>query len=306
MADNNTNDNAPEDRSVVLAKMVKSEATMIAQYAAKLTNDTRAQEFAARVSLLTKTEPKFIQAIEQAPDTFLSAMMACVHLDLMPNTPEQHAFIIPFNNRQKNRMEVQFQVGYKGLKELALRSGEVLTLNAELVFKGDTFDVELGTERKLIHKPNFDVDRTDYKLVTHAYATAKLHNGEHTFIVMTRKELDKIQQTAQAKSTDAPWNKWPEAQAMKTVIKKFTKLLPSSSKDNRLALAAELDSRAEGNNLMVDENGQIKDKKITLPALSDDEKAKLQQDAKDIAAKRAAAADRGPVTEGVVIDGPTE
>lgn len=306
MSESNNNDNAPEERSVVLAKMVKSEAAMIAQYAAKLTNDSRAQEFAARVSLLCKTEPKMIQAIEQAPDTFLNAMMACVHLDLMPNTPEQHAFIIPFNNNFKKRMEVQFQVGYKGLKELALRSGEVLTLNPELVFKGDTFDVELGTERKLTHKPNFDVDRTDYSKVTHAYATAKLHNGETTFIVMTRKELDKVQKTAQAKSTDAPWAKWPEAQARKTVLKAFTKILPSSSKDNRLALAAELDSRAEGGNLLVDEDGQIKDKKLALPALSDDEKAKLQQEAKDIAANRTAAAERGPVTEGEVVDGPTE
>lgn len=304
MSDNNNNQNG-EERALVLQRMVKSEAAMIAQYAAKLTNDSRAQEFAARVSLLCKVEPKMIQAIEQAPDTFLNAMMACVHLDLMPNTPEQHAFIIPFKNNQRNRMEVQFQVGYKGLKELALRSGEVLTLNPELVFKGDTFEVELGTERRLVHKPNYDVDRTDYKLVTHAYATAKLHNGETTFIVMTRKELDKIKATAQAKSTDAPWNKWPEAQARKTVLKAFTKVLPSSSKDNRLALAAELDSRAEGGNLMVDADGNIRDKKLALPEATDADKQKVKDDAAAIAAARAAAADRGTTPEAEVVTEPT-
>lgn len=276
-----------EDKSVALSNVVKSEAQMIARYAKALTNDQRAQEFAARVSLLAKTEPKIVQAIQEAPDTFLNAMMACVHLDLMPNTPEQLAFIIPFQNRQKNRMEVQFQVGYKGLKELALRSGQIMTLNAELVFEGDQFEVTLGTERTLVHKPDYDVDRTDYKLVTHAYATAKLANGESTFHVMTRKEIDKVQATAQAKTTDAPWVKWPEAQARKTVLKAFTKVLPSSTTDNRLALAAELDSRAEAGNLLVDENGEIRDKKMALPELSDQQKATAKAEASQIVSERA-------------------
>lgn len=288
-------DNNQQDRAIVLQKAVKAEAQMVAQYASKLINDQRAQEFAARVSLLTKTEPKFIQAIEEAPDSFLSAMMACVHLDLMPNTPEQHAFLIPFEVERfgKKRMECQFQIGYKGLKELAYRSGEIRSLNGELVFEGDTFDVDFGTERKLTHKPNFDVDRTDFEKVTHVYVTAVMANGERPFFVMTKKEIEKIRLDSKAKNRgkDTPaWSKWWDQQALKTVMKRATKQLPSSSKDNRLALAAELDSRAEANKLLVDENGEFKDKKMVLPELSDDEKKKLTDESKDIAARRLASA----------------
>src|SRR5437870_4135081 len=63
---------------------VKSMAGMIAQYAKTLTNDKRAQEFAARVSLMARNNPKIAQAIKESPESFLNAMMACVTLDLMP------------------------------------------------------------------------------------------------------------------------------------------------------------------------------------------------------------------------------
>lgn len=291
MSDNTPATTNGAEGTAVIQNVVRAEAQMVAQYAAKLAGDERAQEFAARVSLMCKTEPKFIQAIEDAPDSFLSAMMACVHLDLMPNTPEQHAFVIPYNNRSANRMEVQFQVGYKGLKELAMRSGEIKTLNAELVFKGDEFDVELGSERRLVHRPNFDVDRTNYDLVTHAYATAKLKNDEITFFVMTRKELDKIQETVKSSQADSPWKKWPEQQALKTVLKRATKLLPSSSKDNRLALAAELDSRAEVSKLSLDENGEFRDKTIVVPEASEEDKQRIKDEAAAAAARRKAEAE---------------
>ncbi len=299
----NDNDNN-EERSVQLSKLVKAEAQMIAQYATRLLNDQRAQEFAARVSILCKTEPKFIQAIEEAPDSFLSAMMACVHLDLMPNTPQQHAFLIPFavDRHGKKRMEVQFQMGYKGLKELAYRTGEIKSLNSELVFKGDVFDVEMGTDRKLTHKPNFDIDRTNFDDVTHVYITTVLTNGEKPFYLMTKKEIEKIREAAKAKNfgKDSPaWTNWWDQQAKKTAMKRATKELPSSSKDQRLALAVELDSRAEAHKLLVDEDGNFKDKKMALPELSDAEKEANKAEAKDIAASRKATV--APV-EGEVVD----
>lgn len=212
-------------------------ANMVRAYANNLVDNKRAQQFFAQVSLMTRNNPKLAN-VQQS--SLLAAVMACVHLDLMPNTPEGYAYIIPYGD------QAQFQLGYKGLAELAYRTGTIRSLNAELVFPEDDFDVELGTSRRLVHKPSFDIDRTDYKAMTHVYATIELTNGATIFEVLTHKEVGKVQASAKAKSTDSPWQTWPEAMAKKTAVKRLLKLVPSSTEDNRLKVAAEWDSLNEG------------------------------------------------------------
>lgn len=220
---------------------------MVLKYSSSLVNDKRAQQFFAQFMLLQRNNPKLASV---DPQSLLTAVMACVHLDLMPNTPEQYAFIIPYGN------QAQFQVGYKGLVELAFRDGGISSIAAELVFDGDDFDVMLGTERGLRHRPNYEIDRTDYSKVTHAYATAILKDGSSVFEVLTRKELDKVRATSKATTGDTPWAKWPESMAKKTAVKRLTKLLPGSTEDNRLKIAAEIDSLAEVGRLNII-NGEI-------------------------------------------------
>lgn len=268
----------PENNTAISA--VQNTATMVAMYAKKLFDDERAQEFAARVSLLAKQDAEIKRAIEKSPDSFLTAMMACAQLDLMPNTPEQHAHIIAFGG------EVKFQIGYRGLKELAYRSGEIRAINGEIVFEGDAFEVEFGTDRKLIHKPNFDVDRTDFTKATHAYVTVVLANGEKPFFVMTRKEIEKIREDAKQRNggKDSPaWRKWWDQQALKTVMKRATKNLPSSSKDNRLAFAANIDSLAEAGKLVLGIDGVAERTPVVKPILTSKDKLNIQSESSRIA-----------------------
>lgn len=250
--------------SVVPAKIsltpVQKIQSEVIKFATKMWDKERAVEFATRVALIAKDNEKLRIAIERNPDSFLTAYMGSVSLDLMPNTPEALAYIIPYGDK------VQFQIGYKGLIKLARRSGEIKTVSAELVFDGDTFDVNLGTDRQIVHKPSFDVDRTNYSKVTHAYATALLTNGENVFAVMTRKELDKIQSTVKSSSTDTPWKQWPERQAIKTVVKRLTQFLPSG-KDDLLQRAATIDSLSEAGKLKLSENGDIIEGEVGLSSV---------------------------------------
>jgi len=248
----------PTDKKGVVKTLtpVQKIQTDVVKFATALFDKERATEFATRVALIARDNDKLRDAIAKNPDSFLSAYMASVSLNLMPNTPEGDAYIIPYGDK------VQFQTGYKGLIKLARRSGEIKTISAELVFNGDDFDVELGTDRRITHKPSFDIDRTNYAGVTHAYATALLTNGENVFAVMTRKELDKIKNSAKAKSTDGPWNQWPERQAIKTVIKRLTQFLP---KDDVLAKAVAMDSLAEAGKLNLDKSGNVIEGEEVLP-----------------------------------------
>jgi recombination protein RecT len=147
--------------------------------------EARAKQFAAQIALIARDNPKLAIAIQRNPESFLTAFMASADRDLMPNTSKGLAYLIPYGDK------VQFQVGYQGLLLEARRTGEVMTIDAELVFEGDEFDVIFGTERKIVHRPKFDIDRTNYAKVTHVYATAKLTNGEHPFVVLSK--LDFIQ-----------------------------------------------------------------------------------------------------------------
>lgn len=243
--------------------------SMILKYANTLLNKERAGQFYAQVALIMRNN---IQLAKADPQSLFSSMMACVHLDLMPNTPEGYAYIIPYKD------QAQFQLGYKGLVELAYRSGVVKSVNAELVFPEDEFRVELGTERKLVHNPSFNVpDRGNYDKADGVYATAQMSNGEVIFEYMTKSQIEKVRAVSQSGNT-GPWGKWADQMARKTVLKRLLKLLPSSTEDNRFKVALELDSRGEaGKRINVDtKTGQFIDSDIVADVkASPDKKAAI-------------------------------
>jgi recombination protein RecT len=271
--ENNELATATPNQDLAAAKDVNpmsNAANMVRKYATGLINDKRAQQFAFQIAIMTKDVKNGDKLLACNSESMLSAMMACVHLDLMPNTSEGLAYIIPYGNT------ATFQLGYKGLVELAYRSGVILSVNAELVFPEDTFEFELGTERRLIHKPSLTVkDRTDYTKVIAVYATAKLTNGEFVFEVMTKPDLDKVKKSSKAASS-GPWVEWPEAMAKKTAVKRLLKLLPSSTTDNRFKQAAQWDSVYEsGKRLKVDAEGSIIDGEVVNDDTSISEETRL-------------------------------
>jgi recombinational DNA repair protein RecT len=101
-------------------------------------------------------------------------------------------------------------------------------------------------------------DRTKASEALFAYATAVMNTGERAFQIMTQSEIKQIMdQSVKATGNDTPWKKWPAEQYKKTVVKRFTKLLPKSSQDNRLAYAVQMDNLAEAGKLNVSEQGEI-------------------------------------------------
>lgn len=222
-------------------------AKLVQVYARKLVSDERAAEFATHISIMAQQNPKIREC---NPLSVVNAMMACVRLNLMPNTPEQYVALIPYGK------ELQFQVMYRGLTQLAYNSGIVNKIDAQLVFPEDDWSIEEGTDRKLVHRwtaESLARDRTKADEALFAYATAILNTGEKTFVIMTQSEIKEIKEKAvKATGNDTPWSRWPAEQYKKTVVKRFTKLLPKSSEDNRLAYAIQADNLAEAGKLKVD------------------------------------------------------
>ena len=145
------------------------------------------------------------------PESFLGAMMQAAQLGVEPNTPIGQAYLIPYGN------QVQFQLGYKGLIDLAYRSGEVQSIQAHEVHENDTFEYELGLNPKLKHVPAMK-DRGPVILY---YAVIKLKNGGEGFEVMSREDVDQFVRAKSKTYKNGPWQTDFDEMAKKTVLKKF-------------------------------------------------------------------------------------
>lgn len=153
------------------------------------------------------------------PESFLGAMMQAAQLGVEPNTPIGQAYLIPYGN------QVQFQLGYKGLIDLAYRSGEVQSIQAHEVHENDTFEYELGLNPKLKHVPAMK-DRGQVILY---YAVIKLKNGGEGFEVMSREDVDQFARAKSKTYKNGPWQTDFDEMAKKTVLKKVLKYAPLKS-----------------------------------------------------------------------------
>lgn len=156
------------------------------------------------------------------PQSFLGAMMNAAQLGLEPNTPLGQAYLIPFENRKKGITECQFQIGYKGLIDLAYRSGEVKMIDAQTVYENDEFEYELGMDPVLKHKPA----RTNRGNPIYFYATFKLTNGGQGFQVMSIEDVREHAKKYSKTYNNGPWQTNFEEMAKKTVLKKLLKYAP--------------------------------------------------------------------------------
>ena len=180
------------------------------------------ERFTRMVLSAISTNPKLASC---TPASFLGAMMSAAQLGLEPNTPLGQAYILPFQN--KGKLEAQFQIGYKGLIDLAYRSGDVELVQAHVVYENDTFECEFGLESKLRHVPA----ESDRGNAVKVYAIFKTKSGGYGFDVMSMDDVKKhAQKYSKAYSSSySPWTTNFEEMAKKTVLKKCLKYAPLKS-----------------------------------------------------------------------------
>jgi len=168
----------------------------------------------ARIAMTTiRQTPKLLDCNVQS---LLAAVMQSAQLGLEPNILGQ-AYIIPYGK------EAQFIIGYRGMIDLARRSGHIESIYAHPVYDQDEFDYEYGLEPKLRHKPAMG-DRGEF---IGAYGVAKFKDGGYHFEFMPKSEIDKRRGRSKAKNS-GPWVTDYEEMACKTVIRHMFKYLPIS------------------------------------------------------------------------------
>ena len=184
-----------------------------------------------RIALTAYSRNEKLQ--ECTAESFLGSMMQAAQLGVEPNTPLGQAYLIPYRNKEV--MEVQFQLGYRGMIDLAYRSGEVQNIQAHEVYENDTFEYELGLEPKLRHIPALK-DRGNVILY---YAVFKLTNGGVGFEVMSKEDVEAFAKKKSKTYGTGPWQSDFDALAKKTLVKRLLKYAPLKSDFVRAVTADE-------------------------------------------------------------------
>lgn len=168
--------------------------------------------------------------------SIVAAVIQASELGLEPGGALQHGYLIPYKNKKTNTRECQFQPSYRGLIELARRSGKLKSIAARVVYDKDIFSlVYTGDRPNYKHEPYFGNDPGEVKLV---YCVASLEGDALEFEAMTLPQIEEIRKRSQS-GDEGPWKTdWSEM-AKKTVIKRLLKRLPMSTE---LSTAIEIDN----------------------------------------------------------------
>lgn len=192
--------------------------------------------------------------------TLFGALIKCTQLGLEPNNALGQVYMIPFNNRRANRKDVQVVIGYKGMIDLARRSGNVESLQAMAVREGDEFSYEYGANEHLKHIPGSSRGH-----ITHFYAYAKLVGGGFQFEVLPKESMDEIMRATQSGGKYGPWADHYEQMGRKTMVRRLFNYLPVSIE---MAQAQALDATGETKAQQLD--NVLTDVEYTVVPDSDD------------------------------------
>lgn len=141
-------------------------------------------------------------------------------------------------------MQCCIDPSYQGMVKLVTDTGSAKSIYAHIVYKGDEFEVSLGTNTEITHKPKFESDEFDK-----VYAVAILHDGSKQVEIMTDRMVDEIRNTSESfkayKEGKIPTCIWVEhyfEMAKKTVIKRLVKYLPKTDLWEKLGKAIEIEN----------------------------------------------------------------
>lgn len=175
----------------------------------------------SRIALTTiRTNPKLLEC---TVPSLMAAVMQAAQLGLEPGLIG-HCYIIPYGK------EATFIIGYKGMIDLARRSGNIQSIAAHEVYENDQIDLTYGLDEKLVHVPWFlrkDEKHEVSGKITGAYMVAKFNDGGHFIHYMPISEIEAHKKRSKA-SSNGPWVTDYTEMCKKTVVRSGWKWLPIS------------------------------------------------------------------------------
>jgi len=162
------------------------------------------------------------------PMTVLSSAMVAATLDLPINQSLGFAHLVPYSGR------CQFQIGWKGLVQLAHRTGSYKTITVAEIYDGELVEYNRITEEIEFNTNNKKSDK-----VIGYYARFVLINGFEKSLYMTRAEVEAHGKKYSKSYSSGQWTKDFDSMARKTLIKLLLGKWGPMSTELRRAIVAD-------------------------------------------------------------------
>ena len=217
----------------------------------KMINNTlrdpkKAQRFVASITSAVATNP----ALQECdPATILSGALLGESLNLSPSPQLGQYYLVPFNNTKKGCKDAQFQLGYKGYIQLALRSGYYKHLNVIAVKAGELVHFDPLTEEVEVNLNPDELARENSATVGYL-AMFEYLNGFRKTIYWSREKMEnhtlRYSKGYAAKKGYTFWEKDFDAMAFKTMLRQLISKWGVMSIDLQTAFEADAVAAEDG------------------------------------------------------------
>lgn len=185
----------------------------------------RSPQFVSSVVSMVNADKTMQMAFYEAPMTVIQAALKAASFDLPIDQNLGYAYIVPFKNYKKDIgksvYEATFILGWKGMHQLALRTGAYKTINVIDVREGELENYNRLTEEVKI---NFieDEEERESKPVIGYLGYYRLVNGAEKTIYMSIKQIEAHEQKfRKGQNMGKGWREDFDAMARKTVYRKL-------------------------------------------------------------------------------------
>ena len=160
--------------------------------------------------------------------TLLSAALQGEALKLSPSQQLGHYYIVPYEDNKNNRTVAQFQIGWKGIIQLAIRSGQYRTINVMALKTGELKSYNQMTEQIEVELIEDDEVRENTETIGY-YAALEYLNGFRKSIYWSKKKMEiHAQKYSKGYAGDKKrgssytfWSKSFDEMAMKTMLRQL-------------------------------------------------------------------------------------
>lgn len=181
----------------------------------------RAQRFVAAISSAVATNP----ALQECDaGTILSSALLGESLNLSPSPQLGQYYLVPFEDNKNNRTVAQFQLGYKGYIQLAIRSGQYKKINVLAIKDGELVRYDPLSEDIEVNLIEDEEQREKAPTIGY-YAMFEYLNGFRKAIYWSRSKMEahalKYSKAYAKKKGYSFWEKDFDGMAFKTMLRQL-------------------------------------------------------------------------------------
>lgn len=183
------------------------------------------------------------------------ALLNLIQVGLTLNPIAKETYLIPrsisYKDEQgnwKKRVECNLEPSYIGLVKLLTNAGSVTSINTQIVYEGDYFDIDLGNST-VSHKPHFLNNKEKGKIIG-VYSIAILSNSNQQIEWMDVDSVNEIKNRSESykaylkdNKRSSIWNSDLTEMIRKTIIRRIYKYLPRTERMEKIDQAVNLDNQ---------------------------------------------------------------